>query len=452
MAALNIWPWQRFAGKQPALKIGDRAYSWAQLAQQIDELATGFRFQGVQTGCGVMLRARNSELALLAYLALLRCGARLLPLNPQLPLCQLTTLLPGLNIDFALTLEGEAPATVPALKMMPKTGLLQHAFQESEIATLTLTSGSTALPKAAAHSFSAHLASARGIVTSLRFTADDSWLLSLPLYHVSGQGIVWRWLYSGGTLVLTDEKPLLAALADCTFASLVPTQLWRLLQQPALPRNLRSVLLGGAAIPETLTAQAEEKGIACWCGYGMTETASTVAAKRADGQPGVGRPLPGNQIRLVGGEIALRSQALACGYWQNGDLLSLTDSEGWFYTRDGGAWSEGNLLIKGRLDNLFFSAGEGIQPEQIEAVLLQHPAVEQVFIVPQHDEEYGQRPVALVALKGATMGQLQSWATTRLAGFQRPVRWLSLPETDNGGIKLSRRWLAEWVAQQPVEK
>ncbi|WP_380179402.1 o-succinylbenzoate--CoA ligase [Kalamiella sp. sgz302252] len=446
MSAPDDWPWMhwaRRASERSALTVNGNVWSWARLAERVEMLAIGFHRQGVHVGSGVALQAHNSEQALLAYLALLRCGARLLPLNPRLPATQIAALLPSLNIDYALTLSGEAPVTLPALRVISESGFLQHGWQKDAIATLTLTSGSTALPKAAAHTFSAHLASARGVATTLGFSAEESWLLSLPLFHVSGQGILWRWLYSGGRLVLADDS----SKQQATFASLVPTQLWRLLRHSEL--RLRTVLLGGAAIPNELTRQAEERGVACWCGYGMTETASTIAAKRADGGPGVGKPLPGHRIKLVNGEIALQSAALACGYWRDGDLLPLTDSDGWFFTRDSGVWTPDNLLINGRLDNLFFSAGEGIQPEQIEAVLAQHPAVEQVFILPQPDEEYGHRPVALVALRDkSSLLQLQAWAVDRLAGIQRPVSWHPLPQLHGGGIKPSRKQLADWLLQR----
>lgn len=444
MLTPDEWPWQSWARCAPdrtALTVDNRAYSWTTLAEKVEALATGFHRQGVRAGSGVMLLSGNSEPAVLAYLALLRCGARLLPVNPRLPACQIATLLPLLNIDYALTLDGQAPANLPALKILSQPGAVAHRWQRDAIATLTLTSGSTGLPKAAAHAFDAHLASAHGVTTALGFTADDSWLLSLPLYHVSGQGILWRWLYRGGKLMLAENS------SEATFASLVPTQLWRLLRQPSL--ELRTVLLGGAAIPVELTAQAEARGVACWCGYGMTETASTVAAKRADGKPGVGQPLPGHRVRLVKGEIAIQSQALARGYWREGKLLPLTESDGWFYTRDSGLQVDNDLVIAGRLDNLFFSAGEGIQPEQVEGVLAQHPAVEQVFIVPLPDEEYGHRPVALARLKETgSFAQLQRWAANRLAGFQRPVRWYALPELESGAVKYSRRKLADWVWQQ----
>ncbi|MFC0142539.1 o-succinylbenzoate--CoA ligase [Erwinia mallotivora] len=450
--APNDWPWRQYARVQPdktAVHSGRERLSWSQLAKRVDALAGGFHRQGVSAGCGVVLKAANSQRAVLAYLALLQCGARLLPLNPQLPAAQVAALLPALNIDFALTLNGEPPPARAELAMNAFAGENGVSWQPQALATLTLTSGSSGPPKAAAHTFQAHLASAAGVVAEMNFSADDCWLLSLPLYHVSGQGILWRWLTVGASLTLSEGAPLHQALEQATFASLVPTQLWRLLQQPRLPHRLRRVLLGGAVIPPELTRRAETACIACWCGYGMTETASTVTARRAGGRGGVGRPLAGHQLRVVAGEVQVRSAALASGYWQGGQLLPLPGVDGWFITRDAGWLDDEGLHLTGRLDNQFFSAGEGIQPEQIEAVLQAHPAVEQLFIVPLADEEFGHRPVALVTLKDTiTLAELAAWAAPRLAGFQRPVRWYPLPLPEHGGIKISRRWLTAWVAEQ----
>lgn len=181
----------------------------------------------------------------------------------------------------------------------------------------------------------------------------------------------------------------------------------------------------------------------------MTETASTITAKRADESGSVGLPLAGHRIRVVDGEVQIQSDALASGYWQQGQLLPLVNDKGWFATRDGGYFNADGLQLTGRLDNQFFSGGEGIQPEQIEAVLQTHPAVEQVFIVPEWDLEFGHRPVALVRLKHAVpLAALADWAASHLAGFQRPVSWYPLPEPDGGGIKISRQWLRTWLANR----
>nr|WP_238406714.1 o-succinylbenzoate--CoA ligase [Atlantibacter hermannii] len=444
------FPWQHWAqrrGDATALTLNDQPLSWRQLCQQVDALAAGLAQQGVSEGAGVALRGRNGPQMVLAWLALMQCGARVLPLNPQLPSALLEELLPELNMDYALELGCDALLSrFPALALTPGEPAETGDWQPNRIVSMTLTSGSTGLPKAAAHSAQAHLASAQGVLAAIPFHPQDCWLLSLPLFHVSGQGILWRWLLAGAQLAVRESLPLHQALSGCTHASLVPTQLWRLLNDHH-PLTLKAVLLGGAAIPVELTDMATERGIACWCGYGMTETASTVCAKRADGKPDVGTALPGREIKIVDGEVWLRSASLASGYWRNGLLRPLLNQDGWFATRDRGEIHDGRLTVLGRIDNLFFSAGEGIQPEEVERVIATHPHISQVFVVPLADSEFGHRPVAIVEGEAdLDLTSLAGWVSDKLARFQQPVRWLALPaHFKNGGIKISRRALQQWV-------
>ncbi|AUZ67233.1 o-succinylbenzoate--CoA ligase [Citrobacter amalonaticus] len=444
------WPWRywrQVQGEAPALRLNDEVLSWRTLCTRIDALASGFAAQGVTEGCGVMLRAWNHPQTLLAWLALLQCGARILPVNPQLPHALLATLLPDLTLQFALDLEGENrfPFLIP-LNCLNANG--QHAvdWQPQRLCSMTLTSGSTGLPKAAVHTCQAHIASAEGVLSLMPLATEDDWLLSLPLFHVSGQGILWRWLVAGARMTVREKQPLEQMLAGCTHASLVPTQLWRLLVNQT-PVALKAVLLGGAAIPVALTEQARAQGIRCWCGYGLTEFASTVCAKEADGLADVGMPLPGREVRIVNDEVWLRAASMAEGYWRDGKLVSLVNDEGWFATRDRGVLNDGKLTIAGRLDNLFFSGGEGIQPEEVERVIVTHPHVLQAFIVPIEDAEFGHRPVAVVECDAdVAETELNEWVKDKLARFQQPVHWLSLPaELKNGGIKISRRAVVDWV-------
>ncbi|MGQ5288996.1 o-succinylbenzoate--CoA ligase [Pectobacterium actinidiae] len=466
MALLTDWPWRYWASQtpQPVALIEDEIrWSWQSLAQRVDHLADHFTQQGVTADSTVALRGKNSVQMLFSYLALLQCGVHVLPLNPQLPVTLTETLLPALNVTYGLCLNDKSwPNAVRPLSLPPislssdssPSGNTEGSYctdrlcwQAERLATLTLTSGSSGMPKAAVHSLAAHLSSAQGVVEMMAFSANDSWLLSLPLFHVSGQGIVWRWLATGATIVVRAHQPLDSALRDCSHASLVPTQLWRLLLEETLPTALKAVLLGGAMIPQALTQQAEARGVSCWCGYGLTELASTVCAKRADGRSGVGIPLHGREIRLVEDEILLRGSTLAAGYWRDGELIQLVDDDGWFHTRDRGLFAEGEWHILGRLDNQFFSGGEGIQPENIEAVLLAHPDVQQACIVPVDDAEFGQRPVAVLEVaQTTTLDAIREWLQPQLAGFQRPVAYYALPvELKNGGIKLSRQQVKNWV-------
>ncbi|MDK7223746.1 AMP-binding protein, partial [Proteus mirabilis] len=300
------WPWHHWAQLNPnetAIISGDSPITWQQLSCHINRLANHLAKQGVNTKSTVLLRGKNHIHVVFTLLAVFQCGAKVLPLDPQLPKSLLDDLLPHLNIDFYADLSGstlELDARLLDLSGVEfnnkshqdKNNMAGVAWASSRMATLILTSGSSGLPKAAVHTFQAHLCSAEGVLELIPFEKSDSWLLSLPLFHVSGQGILWRWLLRGATLVVRNMHPFIAALQGCTHASLVPTQLWRLLQNTqqdsSQPITLKAVLLGGAMIPTELTQCAESKGIQCWCGYGMTEMASTVCAKRADGKAGVG--------------------------------------------------------------------------------------------------------------------------------------------------------------------
>lgn len=499
------WPWRHWRGvrgEAVALRLEQASLSWSELCERIDGLARGFAQQGVREGDGVALCAANGPRTLLAWLALLQCGARILPLNPKLPPSQLSALLPGLTLRYGLVLDEvatlpgvlalhwpesgesgsrpcsavraesttsseEAPVseathvlaplssslpssesiTPSATSTQKKTRDAAVAWDSSRFVSMTLTSGSSGVPKAAVHTGGAHLASAEGLLALIPFHAQDNWLLSLPLFHVSGQGIFWRWLLAGACLTVRDLHPLHTALEGCTHASLVPTQLWRLLTQTQMPQTLHSVLLGGAAIPVELTQQAQARDIRCWCGYGLTELASTVCAKRADGLADVGEALAGREVRIQNDEIQIRAASLASGYWREGALLPLTDSNGWFHTRDRGMLTNGRLTVLGRLDNLFFSGGEGIQPEDVERVINAHPQVSQCFVVPVEDAEFGQRPVAVVECEETFSPEgLAEWVADKLVRFQQPVRWLRLPEVlKSGGIKISRREVQRWV-------
>lgn len=450
--SFDIWPWQHWASVRPdavALRLAEETLDWQMLCQRVDALAGGFYRQGIREGQCVALRAKNSADTLFCWLALLQCGARVLPLNPQLPDSLLEQLLPGLTVSHAVVLGSCAP--VPGFNALSliEGGARRVDWQASRMVSMTLTSGSSGLPKAAVHTAQAHLASAAGVLAVMDYVSEDSWLLSLPLFHVSGQGIMWRWLLAGGCLVVRNLHPLGEALRGCSHASLVPTQLWRLLEQ-SQPIALREVLLGGAAIPVELTIAAQARGVNCWCGYGLTELASTVCAKLADGLPDVGEALPGREVKVVNREVWIKATSLASGYWQHGRLVPLLNDQGWFSTRDRGELNGKRLTIIGRLDNLFFSGGEGIQPEEIERVLIAHEQVKQAFIVPIDDDEFGQRPVAVIdADVRFDLSQLESWSRDKLARFQQPVRWLHLPDSARqGGIKISRRALEEWVATQ----
>ncbi|WP_040976159.1 o-succinylbenzoate--CoA ligase [Necropsobacter massiliensis] len=461
-----LFPWRQYADStlfrhKTALRDGQGAsFNWAQLADVIDCYACALWRQGVTPGCGIALWAKNDLHILLLYLAAIQSGARVLGINPAFPEQKALTLCQDNQIQFyyspsAETLPNLTALYLPAGQDDHRTAVAPVAdFQRP--ATMTLTSGSSGMPKAVVHNVQAHLDNARGVCELMAFDTHSSWLLSLPLYHVSGQGIVWRWLHAGARLHLSGDD-FYADVLRASHVSLVPTQLQRLLgylaQHDERSFSTHHILLGGSQIPMELTRRAQALGIRTYSGYGMTEMASTVFAKPSDASDGVGQPLPGREYCLVNDEIWLRGAGLALGYWRQGDIVPLVNSQGWLQTKDKGLWQNNELVVSGRLDNMFVSGGENIQPEEIERVILTHDEVEQVFILPLDDAEFGQRPLAMIKFKDnfsqSAVENLTLWLADKLEKFKQPVRYLPLESEpwQQGNIKISRAQLKVRLAQ-----
>ncbi|SMY35671.1 2-succinylbenzoate--CoA ligase [Photobacterium malacitanum] len=467
--AFQMWPWQYWAEHRPtevAIALGDTnagavTWNWIEVTANIEKYAQRLVAQGVKRDQLVAVVAPNSIEVLWLLLAIIRVGARYVGLNPKLPLNALTEQLTALNNDYiwcdnsdlAADLAGKTLSLIPEVT---SERLIPVMWQEHRPVSLTLTSGSTGLPKAVVHNAQSHLASARGLLKQMTFTADDSWLLSLPLFHISGLAIVWRWLYRGASIVVVAPELQQQALQWVSHASLVPTQLQRFLDSDyAQQHQLQQVLLGGATIPVSLTTAAQQVGIECWSGYGMTEMASTITAKRANSSAGVGTVLPDRELILRDGEICVRGNVLCLGYYRNNTIFSLLgcdDDDDWFATKDLGEWHDDELFIRGRVDNMFISGGENVQPEDIEQVLLQHPAVNQVIVLPMTDQDFGARPVAILTtsepLDNYLMDQLASYMSQQVAPYKRPIRYIALPEKFTQNVKISRTDLAQWLAIQ----
>jgi O-succinylbenzoate-coA ligase len=450
---MQKFPWQAFAqnsayANQVALRNsqGD-PFTWVELVEKINQVEAFLLQQGVTAQSAVAFCGKNSDKILFLYLAVIQLGAKILGINPAFPQEKIAELCRVYGVDFCYQTED--------IHYLVAEALPEHKADLTKAATMTLTSGSTGLPKAVVHNVSAHLANAEGVCALMNFDKEQSWLLSLPLYHVSGQGIVWRWLYAGATLVLPKED-FYQSIGEVSHVSLVPTQLQRwfdYLAEHPQPIHTRAVLLGGTQIPVKLTQALNELGIRSYAGYGMTEMASTAFAKQSDGKIGVGQPLLGREFKLVNEEVWLKGAGLAMGYWRDGRIEPLANHEGWFQTKDKGQWLGNELVIQGRLDNMFISGGENIQPEEIEKVIAQSDLVKQIFVLPKHNEEFGHRPVAIVefhtSFNKSSVESLNVFLQGRLERFKQPVAYYELPQDlIQGAIKISRKALADWLSQQ----
>lgn len=325
--------------------------------------------------------------------------------------------------------------------------------EEDSPATLILTSGSTGVPKAVVHSMRAHIESAKGAATNMPLSIGDRWLWSLPLCHVSGMSILVRCCVAGATVVGTlDGQRIDAALLDrlhISHLSVVSTQLRRLLAEDSFPsKHLKCVLLGGGGVDSRLVAAARQRGLDLRTTYGLTEMASQVCTSSSIGDPAFsGQVLPGREVRIADcGEILVRGDTLCLGYYQAGKIEPVVDANGWFHTGDLGKWKDsGQLLVKGRIDNMFISGGENIYPESIERALINSFGLENVVVVPKPCETFGARPVAFV--QGELPVDWEARLRMHLKGYEIPVEIYGWPENANNDIKPNRRALVQQASE-----
>ncbi|MDW6003553.1 o-succinylbenzoate--CoA ligase [Vibrio mangrovi] len=456
--------WQRWVRERPAavaLKIGRQAYTWQDVTETVSAVATALQLQGIGPGDIVTQVGKNHPDGIWLFLAALHLGAVTAFVAPQ-PVAMLQRKLQTIyrpeqtvwlfcsDPDEAVTLYSRLPDVRP-VHCQSITGVTPplSRYHSKQLSSLTFTSGSTGEPKAVAHTSRQHLASAQGLLSQFHFSADDTWLLSLPVYHVSGLSIVYRWLWAGGCLRIGRAEA--DEMTDVTHASLVPAQLKRLLDD-GTPLALTHVLLGGSYIPLPLAQRAAALGIDTWLGYGMTEAASTVTAKRVSETESCGTVLPLRDVRIENERIYIGGDTLASGYYHQGTLRPLCDDSGWFDSQDMGFWQDGELCVTGRADNLFISGGENIHCEEIEAVLARHPQIHAAVIVPVTDETFGTRPVAVIECDSDwqwSTAEIRAWLQGRLEKFKWPDACYRLPGNfRHQGIKISRTEVKIWLMKE----
>jgi O-succinylbenzoic acid--CoA ligase len=276
----------------------------------------------------------------------------------------------------------------------------------------------------------AHVAASRQVLPS--FSAGDCWLVCLPFTSIGALAAIWRVYSTGGCLALLDRgfdaaeaRALMAR--GVSHVSLVPAMLDALADADApAPRGLRCVLSGGGPLSRAQATRAHALDWPLWQGWGMTETASHVAAGPVDldWAPGVvGRPLPGVTIDSASGEAPLRiaGPMLMSGYAQAGLAPGMgLDEAGRLLTGDAGQWlPDGRLRILGRADGVIVTGGVNVHPEEIEARFADCSGAGEVAVTARPDPRWGSVLVALYP-GSADAATLADWAREALPGAWRP--------------------------------
>ncbi|MZR32237.1 acyl--CoA ligase [Sneathiella litorea] len=347
--------------------------------------------------------------------------------------------------------------------------------EPGDVALILHTSGTTSRPKIVPLSHRNVTASAQNIVHSLTLTQADKCLNIMPLFHIHGLiAAVLSSLRAGANVTCTpgfnalkifgwigEEKP--------SWYSAVPTMHQAVLSRGARNKeiienaNLRFIRSSSASLPPQVMTSLEEM----WnCpvieAYGMTEASHQMAAnplppsKRVPGSVGIasgpeiaimsaeGKILKSNET----GEIVIRGENVTAGYENNPKANAEAFTEGWFRTGDQGIMtSEGYLTITGRLKEIINRGGEKISPREVDEVLMNHPAVDQVVTFALPHEKLGEDVAAAIVLKdghNATEAELRDFAAISLAAFKVPRSILLLDEIPKGATgKLQRIGLAE---------
>jgi len=225
----------------------------------------------------------------------------------------------------------------------------------------------------------------------------------------------------------------------------VPAMFLFMSQHPAFDgtdlTSVRTLICGGAPVPEPLIKLYNGRGIPIQQGYGLTETAPAVSflgPEYALSKIGsAGRAPLFVEIKIVDaeggrvsqpdvrGEICCRGPNIMKGYWNRPDATAQAiDSEGWFHTGDVGYLDdEGFLYIADRVKDMVISGGENVYPAEVESVLYEHPAIVEVAVIGVPDERWGEAVAAVVVLKegtSLTLEELRDFAGRSLARYKLP--------------------------------
>lgn len=330
---------------------------------------------------------------------------------------------------------------------------------------IIMTSGSSASPKKVVLTLDNVLTNAYYSNQNLPFQYGDTWLLSLPLFHVSGLSTWFRAIESGGSVYLPDENYRWWEIdlpAEITHISVVSTIMKRLLDREPLSSHIRmkGILLGGGPIPDRIVRACYSTGLPLYTTYGLTEMASqTTTTSKNDTLEHLltaGKPLIPNTVRIEkDGTISVRGPCRFFGYLESNEINQPFDGQGWFNTKDLGKWTQdGYLQILGRKDNVFICGGENIQPEEIENIIVSSGYVDKAVVIPVEDTEFGYIPIAFVKFtEGSKEEQLKSYLKEKISGLKIPRAFYPFPRGfEEKNIKILRKELNYWINHIQKEK
>ena len=434
-------------------------------------MAQQMRERDVQSGSVVVMSSAPSDATALTFIALVRLGAVVVPLN--------TAATPR-EIGHAVAVSGATMAfadeharfdgivEVASVRLPAPGELPQFSDHDDELdgargsddALICFTSGTTGAPKGAPLSHANVLAGTLALIECWQWTPDDVLVSALPMFHVHGLLVALAGtLTAGATLIVHDSfdparmiDSVIARQATLLFG--VPTMWSRLVASGRLSeaRVLRLAISGSAPLaPPLFDAITAEVGFAPVERYGMTETmiltSTPVNGLRRAGT--VGRPLPGVAVRLADdGVVEVAGASVFAGYLTRSPhdppLRSSFTEDGWFRTGDIGEWDGADLRLVGRASELIITGGYNVYPREVEDALREDEAIVDVAVVGTPDDVWGEVVVAfVVVVPGETEADLVTrWAelcARELAPYKKPRVWHLVDELPRNAMGKVRR-------------
>lgn len=479
-----------------AVAFETRRFSFADIEGGSNAAARVLRSCGAQRGDRVLLYANTSIEFVIAWLGALKLGATVVTSNPAYRDDDLGWILKDSEPSVILCdregtkrVASHAPASTKAILEIergegeaPTTGPKRYPFYQalkkasvhpvdelvadSDLALLLYTSGTTGRAKGALLTHGNLSADVLGLHECFGWTRDDRLVHALPLFHVHGLCVALAGsLTIGGEchlLAKFDAKAVLDLLRSekATLFMGVPTMYTRLLNEPSLERDTKSIRLfvSGSAPLAAATKErfAERTGQRILERYGMTETLITLA-QRADGarpSGAVGLPVPGVEARIVDsdhhdvppgteGELLVRGATVGPGYWRNDAATESSRHDGWFQTGDLAVLDRtiGELRIVGRSRELILSGGLNIYPREVEEALESHPSVAEAAVFGMPDPDLGECATAVVVLRAGhsqNEAELLEHCRLHIASYKKPrsIRFVgSLPRNAMGKVQ-----------------
>lgn len=454
------------------LPEGDRTVTFGEVARDAAALAAGLRQLGIRRGDRVALFLPNGAPTLVGLLGTWRAGAAVVPINPSCREAEVEHILADADARLVLAGGGQwpivealpghpplvvaapsAPAAIVRLDDLPAAhdGAAPPGPTAGgdDLALLPYSSGTTGRPKAVMLTHRNLVATLVQFGAALAAGPRDLPINFLPLSHIYGLMVAGVALAAGAAQVLLERYDLdhvleLIVGRRATMLFAVPPVIAALAERNGLEQHdlssLRFVNTGAAPqSPEVLRRVAERSGVPVITGYGLTEAAPVAhtPVEPLHIRPGtVGVPVNDTEVRVVDdtagtrtllagevGELVVRGPQVMRGYLNAPEATAAALRAGWLYTGDLATLdADGFVSIVGRKKELIKVKGFSVAPAELEAVLLEHPAVADCAVVGRPDSEAGEVPVAYVVRRaGASVAadELQAFGAARLADYKR---------------------------------